>query len=145
MLRVGFSEISPAPCTDLQLLAVQVKAAVKATYEEPDHGTQPVAQASRTTKSDQVKAGGNRSATQVACNALLGTACAVTWRYLYSGETGSRAGWTEEGRWCVVAARNQGGGEETSRVLVFAAVAFWAACCGDTVCSTSFCSCPKSR
>lgn len=116
---------------------MQVKTAIKATYEEPEHGAATVDSGSRTTsKSVQVepKSGGNRSATQVACNALLGTACAVTWRYLYSGEIGSRAGWTEEGKWCVAAGRNQGGEEETSRVLVIAAVAFWAACCGDTVC-----------
>lgn len=118
--------------------ATKVKAAIKATYEEPEHEAVSVDQASRTTsKSVRVepKSGGNRSATQVACNALLGTACAVTWRYLYSGEIGTRAGWAEEGRWCVVAGRNQGGEEETSRVLILAAVAFWAACCGDTFAS----------
>ncbi|GAA5876234.1 hypothetical protein JCM3774_002332 [Rhodotorula dairenensis] len=118
--------------------ATKVKAAVKATYEEPEFSAAQPGAAHDLRRCPAspiavVKAGGNRSATQVACNAWLGTACAVAWRVLYSGEKGIRAGWTAEGEWCVLDARKVRGAEGTSRVLVITAVAFWAACCGDTL------------
>ncbi|GAA5982880.1 hypothetical protein JCM10908_006820 [Rhodotorula pacifica] len=116
--------------------ATRVKAAIKATYEEPDHAPQPSTQQTPapSKSAPSAKTGGNRSAAQVACNALLGTSCALAWRYLYSGESVTTAGWSEEGRWCVTA-RGSEGRKESSRVLVLAAVAFWAACCGDTFAS----------
>lgn len=126
----------PALQADSYRTRAQVKAAIKATYEEPEHESANLRDSKRAGTAAQLvkpaKGGGNRSATQVACNALLGTLCAVTWRYLYSGESGQRSGWQEGGRWCVTA-RTSEGGQDGSRALVLTAVAFWAACCGDTV------------
>ncbi|GJN94216.1 hypothetical protein Rhopal_007290-T1 [Rhodotorula paludigena] len=95
--------------------ATKVKAAVKATYEEAPEAT------SSAPASDKPSAASHgRTATQVACNALVGSLCALAWRVLYSGEQGDIV-WGPPGeRW-------------TSRALVLAAVAFWAACCGDTL------------
>ncbi|GAA6040691.1 hypothetical protein NBRC10512_007196 [Rhodotorula toruloides] len=108
--------------------ATKVKAAIKATYEAPDTSTPSSPSSAPPPKA---KTGGNRNASQVACNALLGTLCAASWRYLFSGEVGGR-NWEQDGRWCVVADGAEGG-ERVSRALVLAAVAFWAACCGDTL------------
>ncbi|GAA6033513.1 hypothetical protein JCM8097_001433 [Rhodosporidiobolus ruineniae] len=111
--------------------ATKVKAAIKATYEEPDHAPAP-SSSSSATGSKPPKAGGNRSAAQVACNALGGVLCAATWRVLYSGERGVSA-WGDEGRWCVVGRYAEEDARRWSRPLVIVAVAFWAACCGDTL------------
>ncbi|GAA5820346.1 hypothetical protein JCM3770_002776 [Rhodotorula araucariae] len=112
--------------------ATKVKTAVKATYEEPD------APASNSAPSFGPSPAGSappsypgRSATQVACNALVGSLCALAWRVLYSGERAGAQNWQADGGWCVVGL-DPGGGRE-SRALVLAAVAFWAACCGDTL------------
>lgn len=110
-----------------QLLS-QFKAAYKATLEAPEDSSP-----SPTSSSKPRKAGGNRSAAQVACNALIGAACAISWRILYSGEVqlgeGRESVWAKE-RWCVL---DSGAGHGLSRPLVLAAVAFWGACAGDTV------------
>lgn len=139
------TKVSASPCSNcrprsslsyaahrFRVFLWQVKAAVKATYEEADHVAGVSDRKAVSAPAKTAKAGGNRSATQVACNALIGTACAVVWRWFYSGEVGLRRGWQAEGRWCVTATSSQGG-EYRSRPLVIAAVAFWAACCGDTV------------
>ncbi|GAA5837735.1 hypothetical protein JCM11251_002309 [Rhodosporidiobolus azoricus] len=121
--------------------ATKVKADIKATYEEPDHahppsGSSPISKTS--TVASSPKTGGNRTASQVFCNALLGTLLALTWRILYSGELSAYSfgkglgNWENEGRWCVIA-REEEGGRKWSRVLVFGAIAFWGACCGDTL------------
>jgi hypothetical protein len=103
-----------------------VKAAHKATLEESQASEAPAGAA---------KAGGNRDALQVACNAALGSACAVAWRVLYSGELADGKEWTgrlwkglKGERWCAVDAR-----WGWSRALILGAVAFWGACAGDTV------------
>ncbi|GAA5974623.1 hypothetical protein JCM11641_007028 [Rhodosporidiobolus odoratus] len=106
--------------------ATKVKAAVKATYAEQEHGPTPTSNAAASAPSKPPKVGGNRTPAQVACNALLGVVCAVAWRVLYETR------W-EEQRWCVVDSR--AGEEEWSRPLILAAVAFWGACCGDTFAS----------
>lgn len=109
------------------------KAAFKATLEEPDHVQRPLESAGHNT----AKAGGNRNALQVLCNAWFGTACAVIWRSLYSGEirwsrgTTGQPVWLEQGSWCVTAHTSDV--KRYSRPLVLGAVAFWAACDGDTV------------
>jgi len=105
---------------------LQVKAAVKATYEQPEHS--PTAS---TPSSAPAKAGGNRNAVQVAANSLVGVACAAVWRALYSGELEGSGGWKEEGQWCVT--EYAFGEKRWSRTLVLVAVAFWAGCAGDTV------------
>ncbi|BGP20708.1 hypothetical protein JCM10213v2_008871 [Rhodosporidiobolus nylandii] len=102
--------------------ATKVKAAVKVTYEQPEHAHAP-------SPSKPAKAGGNRNALQVACNALLGCICAVAWRVLYEGS------WEAGERFCVVDKFDEGDARRWSRVLVLAAVAFWAGCCGDTFAS----------
>jgi hypothetical protein len=99
---------------------------VKATYEQPEHS--PVHSTSPTVPA---KAGGNRSAVQVADNSLVGVACAALWRALYSGELSGTGGWVEEGKWCVT--EYAFGERRWSRTLVLVAVAFWAGCAGDTV------------
>ncbi|BGP03928.1 hypothetical protein NBRC10513v2_007670 [Rhodotorula toruloides] len=109
--------------------ATKVKAAIKATYEAPEDA----APSTSSSTPSKAKTGGNRNAVQVACNALIGTLCAASWRYLYGGELGGRS-WEGEGRWCVVASEEEGG-ERVSRALMLAAVAFWASCCGDTFAS----------
>lgn len=114
--------------------ALQVKAAVKATYEEPEApSTQQKASASSPTTAPphSTPSSAGRTATQVACNALVGALCAVTWRVFYSGERAGAQDWAKEGAWCVVGLDPRG--RTHSRALVLAAVAFWAACCGDTV------------
>ncbi|BGP11824.1 hypothetical protein JCM10049v2_007744 [Rhodotorula toruloides] len=85
--------------------ATKVKAAIKATYEAPDTSTPSSPSSAPPPKA---KTGGNRNASQVACNALLGTLCAASWRYLFSGEVGGR-NWEQDGRWCVVADGAEGG------------------------------------
>ncbi|KAK4702067.1 hypothetical protein P7C70_g4157, partial [Phenoliferia sp. Uapishka_3] len=104
----------------------KIKAAYKATLEAPE------ASPSSTTPT---KPGGNRSAAQVACNALVGAICAVAWRILYSGEVktvgdGVGSVWARE-QWCVLDRQ----GSQWSRPLVITAVAFWSACSGDTFAS----------
>ncbi|BGP43899.1 hypothetical protein JCM10450v2_008099 [Rhodotorula kratochvilovae] len=111
--------------------ATKVKAAIKATYEEPDA---PSASSSRsfTSTSAAPPPPSGRTATQVACNALVGSLCALAWRVQYSGERAGAQSWRDDGAWCVVGLDPHGGSRQ-SRALVFAAVAFWAACCGDTL------------
>ncbi|GAA5853990.1 hypothetical protein JCM8547_008185 [Rhodosporidiobolus lusitaniae] len=111
--------------------ATKVKAAVKATYEEPDHVPSPSSLSAK-----PAPAHGQRTATQVACNALVGVLCAVLWRLLYSGEFSATAlgqSWEEERRWCVVGRYGEEDPRRWSRVLVMVAVVFWGACCGDTL------------
>ncbi|TNY18730.1 integral membrane protein DUF92-domain-containing protein [Rhodotorula diobovata] len=116
--------------------ATKVKAAVKATYEEPEAPSiQQKASASSPTTAPphSTPSSAGRTATQVACNALVGAFCAVTWRVFYSGERAGAQDWAKEGAWCVVGLDPRG--RTHSRALVLAAVAFWAACCGDTFAS----------
>ncbi|GAA5883008.1 hypothetical protein JCM16303_006787 [Sporobolomyces ruberrimus] len=131
--------------------ATKVKAKVKATYEEPEHPSlppsTPVSPSSTTTVSSPARdreqkvsggGGGRRTSTQVACNALVGSICSILWRVLYSGEFNQTNSWDrggEDGRWCVVERYGEGDRRRWSRVLVFTAVAFWSACCGDTFAS----------
>ncbi|GAA6011208.1 hypothetical protein JCM10207_005539 [Rhodosporidiobolus poonsookiae] len=113
--------------------ATKFKASIKASYEEPDAPAPPP---SSTSPAKAGGGGGNRTAAQVACNALVGCACAVAWRVLYSGESALSAGEQWEGeRWCVVERFGEGDARRYSRALVLAAVAFWGACCGDTFAS----------
>ncbi|SGY82036.1 BQ5605_C009g05541 [Microbotryum silenes-dioicae] len=113
--------------------ATKVKALHKLSLEDR-HTPEPTASAS--TPKRLFKAGGNRDAFQVACNALFGALCAITWRILYGGEVlefsqDRRATWNAAKvgeRWCVVDER-----VPSSRALVLAAIAFWACCAGDTV------------
>ncbi|KAI5479512.1 hypothetical protein MNV49_003454 [Pseudohyphozyma bogoriensis] len=103
----------------------KIKAAYKATLEEEP--------------STNGKPGGNRSAAQVCCNALVGTCFAVAWRLLYSGELADGKAWTgriwllkalKGHRWCAL--------DESvgwSSALVLGAIAFWGACAGDTFAS----------
>ncbi|GAA5941316.1 DUF92 domain-containing protein [Sporobolomyces koalae] len=116
--------------------ATKVKANVKATFEEPEHAP-PVSNAARTGAADKkvTVEGGRRTATQVACNALVGSVCSILWRILYSGEVSTFTGWNDATRWCVVAKYDESDPLRWSRVLVMAAVAFWSACCGDTFAS----------
>ncbi|GAA6062514.1 hypothetical protein JCM10212_001564 [Sporobolomyces blumeae] len=67
--------------------ATKVKAAIKATYEEPE-----VASVTSTATAPSKPTAGRRTATQVACNALVGTTCAIFWRALFSGEFASELG-----------------------------------------------------
>ncbi|KAM0751494.1 hypothetical protein T439DRAFT_355413 [Meredithblackwellia eburnea MCA 4105] len=106
----------------------KVASAYKATLEAPEHPQPPP------DPSGKKQGAGNRSAAQVCCNALVGALCALTWRTLYSGEAGSELvdarswGHTAAGReWCAIEKGTW------SRALVVAAVAFWAACSGDTL------------
>ncbi|KAM0789795.1 hypothetical protein ACM66B_006647 [Microbotryomycetes sp. NB124-2] len=113
--------------------ATKYKAHVKSTLEEDERGPQHCKAAAAMTKP-----GGNRTAMQVACNAWIGTLCAVAWRLLYSGEYQDGKAWTGriwlplsvEQRWCTL---DQQWG--WSRALVLGAVAFWSACAGDTFAS----------
>ncbi|KDE04711.1 hypothetical protein MVLG_04850 [Microbotryum lychnidis-dioicae p1A1 Lamole] len=115
--------------------ATKVKALHKLSLEDR-HTPEPTASAS--TPKRLFKAGGNRDAFQVACNALFGALCAITWRILYGGEVlefsqDRRATWNAAKvgeRWCVVDER-----VPSSRALVLAAIAFWACCAGDTLAS----------
>ncbi|GAA5957936.1 hypothetical protein JCM3765_006210 [Sporobolomyces pararoseus] len=127
--------------------ATKVKSQIKATFEEPEHPSPPstprntasTAAASETEKKKHSGGGGRRTATQVACNALVGSVCSILWRYLYSGEFSSSAStsvvWGKEDRWCAIERFGEGDSRRWSRVLIFAAVAFWSACCGDTFAS----------
>ncbi|SCZ97969.1 BZ3500_MvSof-1268-A1-R1_Chr3-3g06491 [Microbotryum saponariae] len=116
--------------------ATKVKAVHKLSLEDR-HTPEPTASAS--TPKRPFKAGGNRDAFQVACNALFGALCAITWRILYGGEVlefsqdRRLAIWNAAKvgeRWCVVDER-----VPSSRALVLAAIAFWACCAGDTLAS----------
>ncbi|GAA5839883.1 hypothetical protein JCM9279_005194 [Rhodotorula babjevae] len=117
--------------------ATKVKTAVKATYEEPEAppptSPPPSASSTSTSSSSSPPPHHGRTATQVACNALVGSLCALAWRLKYSGERAGAQDWAAEGAWCVVSLDPRGG--KDSRALVLAAVAFWAACCGDTFAS----------
>ncbi|GAA5841006.1 hypothetical protein JCM3766R1_006636 [Sporobolomyces carnicolor] len=125
--------------------ATKVKSHIKATFEEPEHPSTAKAPgpADRDVRGKALDSnhkvdggGGRRTATQVACNALVGSTCAILWRYLYSGEVGPSIGaWTQDDRWCVVEQFPAGDARRASRGLIFAAVAFWSACCGDTFAS----------
>ncbi|GAA5871742.1 hypothetical protein JCM1840_003986 [Sporobolomyces johnsonii] len=112
--------------------ATKVKAAIKATYEAPESDEAPSTAAPRGTPTLAHGGGGHRTATQVLCNALVGSSCAVAWRVLYSGESSGATSWNDE-RWCVVGRFGQGDARRSSRALVLAAIGFWAACCGDTL------------
>ncbi|GAA5913239.1 hypothetical protein JCM8208_003243 [Rhodotorula glutinis] len=114
--------------------ATKVKAVIKATYEEPDApSAAPQPSSPTSSPSPPPPPHHGRTATQVACNALVGSLCALVWRIKYSGERAGAQDWVKEGAWCVVGLDPRGGRD--SRALVLAAVAFWAACCGDTFAS----------
>ncbi|GAA6006698.1 hypothetical protein JCM11491_003150 [Sporobolomyces phaffii] len=124
--------------------ATKVKAQIKATFEEPEHaspalnGDSPARpRRSHTTKGANGPEGGRRTATQVACNALVGSVCSILWRIAYSGELSlSSPTWDRTGpRWCVVDRYGERDARQWSRVFIYAAVAFWSACCGDTFAS----------
>ncbi|CEQ41094.1 SPOSA6832_02770, partial [Sporobolomyces salmonicolor] len=115
--------------------ATRVKAAIKATYEAPENDGAPLSPPGKPALGEASTVahggGGRRTATQVLCNALVGSSCAFAWRVLYSGEFSAASGWEDE-RWCVVGRFGEGDARKSSRALVLAAVGFWAACCGDT-------------
>ncbi|GAA5927080.1 hypothetical protein JCM3775_002441 [Rhodotorula graminis] len=113
--------------------ATKIKAAVKATIEEPDAPPTAPRPATPTSSSPSPPPPPHhgRTATQVACNALVGSLCALAWRVKYSGERTGAQDWAAGGKWCLVGLDPRGA--KDSRALVLAAVAFWAACCGDTL------------
>ncbi|GAA5902366.1 DUF92 domain-containing protein [Sporobolomyces salmoneus] len=127
--------------------ATKMKAQIKATFEEPEHSPLPSTSTSSTRTvtppgKDTAKkvqnhgGGGRRTATQVACNALVGSICSILWRCLYSGELSpSTTSWQQGDRWCVIGKYGEPDERRWSRVLTFGAVAFWSACCGDTFAS----------
>ncbi|KAK4056377.1 hypothetical protein OIO90_002520 [Microbotryomycetes sp. JL221] len=102
--------------------ATKYKARLKASLEDDHHAAGP-------TTTTTTKPGGNRSATQVACNAWLGTACAVVWRFMYSGDMSRDNAWSTTGTNRCSLDPKFG----SSRTLVLGAVAFWSACAGDTL------------
>ncbi|KPV72996.1 uncharacterized protein RHOBADRAFT_55242 [Rhodotorula graminis WP1] len=131
-------QLRPLLVHKLTLAAPQVKAALKATFEEPDApptAPRPASppRISSSSSSPPSPPHHGRTATQVACNALVGSLCALAWRIKYSGERTGAQDWAAGGKWCLVGLDPRGA--KDSRALVLAAVAFWAACCGDTFAS----------
>lgn len=116
------TRVSTVPsCSSHTLTFAQVKARIKATLESTPTGS----------------TGAQRTSTQVICNALFGSLCALSWRLLFSGELADGRDWTGRlwvgaygSRWCVVDER-----WGASRALVLGAISFFAACAGDTFAS----------
>lgn len=112
------SSRAAAPLT--AVLRTQIKAAYKSTLQDPDHDPN---------QSAPNKAGGNRTAWQVASNAAFGAACALAFRHLAASTPSFHPTLP------LLAPRPGLGLHSWSPALILGAISFWSACAGDTFAS----------